>query len=107
MLCWQQWEDLTSTSDRSTASLRGDAHSCSVLCRHQRDDLADTVIAPAGAEAASAALSDLRDNAERLRKYLARLREVRSRRAAMEVSGVQAWVSGHGMYVRTLPHPGP
>ena len=64
-----------------------------MLCRHQRDDLADTVIAPAGAEAASAALSDLRDNAERLRKYLARLREVRSRRAAMEVSKVHQSVS--------------
>ena len=64
-----------------------------VLCRHQRDDLADTVIAPAGAEAASAALSDLRDNAERLRKYLARLKEVRSRRAAMEVSGVHTGIN--------------
>ncbi len=77
-----------------------------MLCRHQRDDLADTIIAPAGAEAASAALSDLRDNAERLRKYLARLREVRSRRAAMEVSGVHDRVSSHGIFLGG-PNPAP
>ena len=67
------------------------------------DDLADTVIAPAGAEAASAALSDLRDGAERLGKYLARLREVRSRRAAMEVSRLHTWHQPSGKCVTHCP----
>lgn len=50
-----------------------------------RDDLVDTVIAPAGAEAASGLLSDARENTERVNKYLKRFREVQERRANMEV----------------------
>lgn len=54
-------------------------------CRHGRDDLVDTVIAPGSAEAAATAVSDIRDNRERVTKYLARLKEVRHKRSAMQV----------------------
>ena len=53
--------------------------------RHARDDLVDTVIAPASAEAAATAVSDIRENRERVAKYLARLKEVRHKRSAMQV----------------------
>ena len=46
----------------------------------------DTVIAPASAEAAAASVSEVRENRERVDKYLARLKEVRQKRSAMEVS---------------------
>lgn len=49
-----------------------------------RDDLVDTVIAPAGAEAASGLLADARENTERVNKYLKRYKEVQERRANME-----------------------
>lgn len=55
-------------------------------CRHSRDDLVDTVVAPASAEAAATAVADVRDEQERVGKYLARLKEVRNKRSAMEVS---------------------
>ena len=46
----------------------------------------DTVIAPASAEAAAASVSEVRENRDRVEKYLARLKEVRQKRSAMEVS---------------------
>lgn len=56
-----------------------------LMRRHGRDDLVDTVIAPASAEAAASAVSDVREERERVSKYLARLKEVRHNRSAMEV----------------------
>ncbi len=56
------------------------------ICRHGRDDLVDTVIAPASAEAAASTVSDVREERERVSKYLTRLKEVRHKRSAMEVS---------------------
>lgn len=56
------------------------------MCRHSRDDLVDTVVAPASAEAAAATVSETKENRERVAKYLARLKEVRHKRSAMEVS---------------------
>ena len=50
-----------------------------------RDDLVDTVIAPAGAEAAASLLVETRENAERVSKYLLRYKEVQHRRAHLEV----------------------
>ena len=47
-----------------------------------RDDLVDTVLAPAAAEAAAAALSDARDDADRARKYLGRYQDLQARRLA-------------------------
>ena len=55
-------------------------------CRHGRDDLVDTVVAPASAEAAATAVADVREERERVSKYLARLKEVRYKRSAMEVT---------------------
>lgn len=46
----------------------------------------DTVIAPASAEAAASTVSDVREERERVSKYLTRLKEVRHKRSAMEVS---------------------
>ena len=45
----------------------------------------DTVVAPASAEAAATAVADIREERERVSKYLTRLREVRHKRSAMEV----------------------
>lgn len=45
----------------------------------------DTVVAPASAEAAATAVADVREERERVSKYLARLQEVRHKRSAMEV----------------------
>ncbi len=56
------------------------------VCRHGRDDLVDTVIAPASAEAAASTVSDVREERERVSKYLTRLKEVRHKRSAMQVS---------------------
>jgi hypothetical protein len=47
--------------------------------------LVDEVVAPAAAAAASAALLDFWESAERVGKYLARLQEVQQRRIDMEV----------------------
>ena len=55
------------------------------MCRHGRDDLVDTVVAPASAEAAATAVADIREERERVSKYLTRLKEVRHKRSAMEV----------------------
>ena len=55
------------------------------VCRHGRDDLVETVIAPASAEAAASTVSDVREERERVSKYLARLKEVRHKRSAMQV----------------------
>ena len=54
-------------------------------CRDMRDDLVDTVIAPAGAEAAAGLLADARENTARVSKYLQRYKEVQERRSNMEV----------------------
>lgn len=54
-----------------------------------RDDLVDTVIAPAGADAAASLLAETRDNAERVSKYLLRYKEVQQRRSNMEVNPPQ------------------
>lgn len=43
-----------------------------------RDDLVDTVVAPAAAEAAASMLTTVREDCNRVRKYLARLKEVSS-----------------------------
>ena len=51
--------------------------------RYQRQDLVDTVVAPAAAAAAAGLLSDARESVERVNKYSARLREVRGKRQAM------------------------
>ena len=59
--------------------------SLKLVCRHGRDDLVDTVVAPASAEAAASAVSDIREERERVAKYLTRLKEVRHKRSAMEV----------------------
>jgi len=48
--------------------------------------LVDTVIAPASAEAAASTVSDVREERERVSKYLTRLKEVRHKRSAMQVS---------------------
>ena len=56
-----------------------------VVCRHGRHDLVDTVVAPASAEAAATAVADIREERERVSKYLIRLKEVRHKRSAMEV----------------------
>lgn len=45
----------------------------------------ETVIAPAGAEAAASLLADTRENAERVSKYLLRYKEVQQRRSSMQV----------------------
>ena len=42
-------------------------------------------MAPASAEAAATAVADVREERERVSKYLARLQEVRHKRSAMEV----------------------
>ena len=55
------------------------------MSRHNREDLVSTVVAPASAEAAANAVSDVREERERVAKYLARLKEVRHKRSAMEV----------------------
>ena len=53
---------------------------------HGREDLVDTVVAPAAAAAAAGLLSDARESMERITKYGARLREVRGRRQAMQAA---------------------
>lgn len=45
----------------------------------------NTVVAPASAEAAATAVADVREERERVSKYLTRLQEVRHKRSAMEV----------------------
>ncbi|DBA88250.1 hypothetical protein WJX77_011440 [Trebouxia sp. C0004] len=54
--------------------------------KHGRDDLVDTVIAPASAEAAASTVSDVREERERVSKYLTRLKEVRHKRSAMQAA---------------------
>lgn len=61
------------------------------MCRHGRDDLVATVIAPASADAAASAVNDVREDRERVSKYLLRLKEVRSKRSAMEVSDLNSY----------------
>ena len=51
---------------------------------HKRQDLVDTVVAPAAASAAAGLLNDARESMERLAKYWARLKEVRGKRKALE-----------------------
>lgn len=45
----------------------------------------DTVVMPATADAAATAVADVREERERVSKYLTRLKEVRHKRSAMEV----------------------
>lgn len=54
-----------------------------VAYEHARDDLVDTIVAPAAAEAAAGMLQDARDSCERLVKYSSRLAEVRRQKSAM------------------------
>ncbi|KAA6419594.1 MAG: elongator complex 1-like [Trebouxia sp. A1-2] len=54
--------------------------------KHGRDDLVDTVIAPASAEAVASTVSDVREERERVSKYLTRLKEVRHKRSAMQAA---------------------
>lgn len=56
-----------------------------VAMRHQRQDLLDTIIAPAAAAAAASTLEDVREDTGRVRKYWVRLKEVRAKRVAMQV----------------------
>lgn len=69
-----------------------------VAYEHARDDLVDTIVAPAAAEAAASMLQDARDSCERLVKYSSRLTEVRRQKSAMaaavEAAG-EARVLGH------------
>ena len=51
-----------------------------------RDDLVETVLAPAAAEAAAAALADAREVAGRVAKYLGRYQGVQARREALDVA---------------------
>ena len=44
-----------------------------------------TVVAPASAEAAASAVSEVREGRDRIAKYLASLKEVRQKRSIMEV----------------------
>eukprot|EP00887_Chlorella_sp_A99_P002271 scaffold10.g2271.t1 len=60
-----------------------------------RPDLVETVVAPAAAAAAAATLEEARENLERVRKYWARLRELRQRRAAI-AAAVAAEDAGAG-----------
>ena len=46
------------------------------------------MIAPASAEAAASTVSDVREERERVSKYLTRLKEVRHKRSAMQVSRI-------------------
>ncbi|KXZ43844.1 hypothetical protein GPECTOR_79g123 [Gonium pectorale] len=55
-----------------------------------RPDLVETVVAPAAAGAAAALLAEARESEERLRKYGARLADVRARRLAMAAAVVAA-----------------
>ncbi|GMH34369.1 hypothetical protein BSKO_02203 [Bryopsis sp. KO-2023] len=55
-----------------------------VSYRFDREDLVDTIVAPAAAECASTSLSNFREDAERVGKYWERLKEVREKRFAME-----------------------
>ncbi|KAL3149903.1 hypothetical protein ABBQ38_013268 [Trebouxia sp. C0009 RCD-2024] len=70
-----------------------------VAYKHGREDLVDTVVAPASAEAAATAVADVREERERVSKYLARLQEVRHKRSAMEAALAaeedEAQPSGH------------
>lgn len=52
--------------------------------RYDREDLVETVVAPAAAECASTSLTSFIDDTERLSKYWNRLKEVRAKRHAME-----------------------
>lgn len=57
-----------------------------IAYKHNREDLVSTVVAPASAEAAANAVSDVREERERVAKYLTRLKEVRHKRSAMEAA---------------------
>ena len=59
-----------------------------------RDDLVDTVLAPAAADAAAAEVDDAAADAARSHKYLARYREVRERRLGLEVAVGRAGEGG-------------
>lgn len=58
-----------------------------MMCRHGRQDLVDTIVAPAGAEAAATFVVEVTENIARVGRYLARLKEVRQKRSAMQVRG--------------------
>ena len=78
--------------------MKESAEACGVVpCRHGRDDLVDTVVAPASAEAAATAVADVRDVRERVGKYLARLKEVRHKRSAMEVRVTENTIHHHAL----------
>ncbi|GIL52022.1 hypothetical protein Vafri_7984, partial [Volvox africanus] len=66
---------------------------------HGRSDLVETVVAPAAADGAAALLADARESEDRIRKYLQRLKDVRTRRLAMTAAVAAAEEDGaaHGM----------
>ena len=51
--------------------------------RYDRQDLVDTVVAPAAAAAAAVLLTEARESIGRIDKYWARFREVRGKREAI------------------------
>jgi hypothetical protein len=55
-------------------------------CRFARSDLVDGAIVPAATSAADALIESTATDVDRVAKYLARYREVRAKRAAMEVN---------------------
>lgn len=55
-----------------------------IAYREHRGDLLETVIAPAAAECATTLLSDFKENDDRVDKYWERLKEVRTKRMAMQ-----------------------
>lgn len=57
---------------------------------HSREDLVETIVAPAAAGAAAGLLNDARESQERVAKYWARLREVRDKRRNMEAAVAEA-----------------
>lgn len=61
-----------------------------------REDLVDTVVAPAAASSAASLLEEAREAEPRVRKYAARLGEVRSRREAMGAALARLAAEGPG-----------
>ncbi|KAK9808650.1 hypothetical protein WJX72_001296 [[Myrmecia] bisecta] len=57
-----------------------------VAYRAMRGDLVETVVAPAGAEAAASQLTQLREDVSRVDKYLARLKDVQQKRISLQAA---------------------
>jgi elongator complex protein 1 len=78
--------DVLEDADRAAQlfSEAGEWRAALQLCRCRgRGDLVETVVAPAAASAAAALLEEAREAEPRVRKYAARLADVRARREAM------------------------